>query len=1123
MPGGAKMKAQNNPLTQNKQSITLKSERSNKMKRNLLLLAMMSIALLFFSRQSQTQDLGVPDTLYVETFDCDHTYEADPGSFDSVRAAIYVTHDSNTFWYDVGQKWVQDSIRVFAVPLYFWHQPSGCADSVILPNWDNWNNTIINQYDPKMSRSMFRHLVDEHTGDTTYNRLLQMVENGKVAWSVITDIESHSCDGDSGHVFLALIPMQPACQAWWEGRRELLATLTFNVYMSDTCDTTEIGLDSTFWPPAARLSFTRYDAVTYIPRHFLPVKDTIYIVTPTLPPALTYIPNVPDWNQPPLSGSTNYCAPVAALNIIDYYDPSPAGGLVDPADAPRYPDSSNTADLIGWFMGTNGAGSTIRFNNASNPLPGTYFFDQDTGLAEYIAWSAASPFPTPGLPPVWKTGYTNAKIGLYGGTDSTLWQRYTAEIDSGRPVKVDFSFWDLVLSDSFVDNLTQDSFYVYLWGDTTYNSGPDDPEEVWSDNIGHAVTGVGYIPNWNGKNWAVVHDNWPNTPENVVIPWENLMVLVTVYPPKPSGSIDNVVNLTPHFDWGAISSYSGLFPPGIMGIFSPPHNSGFYFPSDSLSLFTSYPKAWLTPGVHLATRYGPANVRISSCPMPNSIVTVPDRNFNPCSLFVQIPPANLIDQAIDLNVIQISAGESKTIPINDTAETMVFLASCDGWAEDTTGPSPSQYLAVYLNYNDGTVDTAYFDNIHPAGRLDIIDPNFPPSWIFIFGNEVFVCNPAYFDWPTYFDPSHSEAWHWYPLYPDNTKLLQGITFVGIGYPDVEVYISALSYSSPPSPSFTHGDANGDGEVNLADAVYIVNYLFIGGPPPDLLEAGDANGDGDVDLADAVYIINYLFIGGPPPGGGKATSSGKNESELYKGKAPAQVGFSSPTISKDGIVNVPVMGKFDVDLAGVQLEIKYDPEKIVLLEPGLTSRTEDLTIYSSANEGIQRVGILDLSGEHHISAGTGALVNLRVKGSDLSSRFASLTTSLEITKAILVDRDAQKIPVNIVTEMKKSEEGLAVSKSTVPQEFSLSQNYPNPFNPETKISYALPTDCHVKLSIYNITGRKVKTLVDEHQTAGYKTVCWNGKDDQGKETASGIYFYKIRAGDFSQSRKMVLVK
>jgi hypothetical protein len=64
---------------------------------------------------------------------------------------------------------------------------------------------------------------------------------------------------------------------------------------------------------------------------------------------------------------------------------------------------------------------------------------------------------------------------------------------------------------------------------------------------------------------------------------------------------------------------------------------------------------------------------------------------------------------------------------------------------------------------------------------------------------------------------------------------------------------------------TRGDANGDGQINLADAVYLVNYLFIGGPPPDPLWMGDANCSCGVDLADAVYVVNWLFIGGPPPG------------------------------------------------------------------------------------------------------------------------------------------------------------------------------------------------------------------------------------------------------------------
>ena len=96
-------------------------------------------------------------------------------------------------------------------------------------------------------------------------------------------------------------------------------------------------------------------------------------------------------------------------------------------------------------------------------------------------------------------------------------------------------------------------------------------------------------------------------------------------------------------------------------------------------------------------------------------------------------------------------------------------------------------------------------------------------------------------------------------------------------------------------------------------------------------------------------------------------------------------------------------------------------------------------------------------------------------------------------------------------------------SELPKRFELAQNYPNPFNPDTKISYALPNDCHVKMTIYNLLGQKIKVLVDEHQTAGTKDVYWNGKDDNGKEVASGVYFYKLDAGEFTWSRRMLLIR
>jgi hypothetical protein len=93
----------------------------------------------------------------------------------------------------------------------------------------------------------------------------------------------------------------------------------------------------------------------------------------------------------------------------------------------------------------------------------------------------------------------------------------------------------------------------------------------------------------------------------------------------------------------------------------------------------------------------------------------------------------------------------------------------------------------------------------------------------------------------------------------------------------------------------------------------------------------------------------------------------------------------------------------------------------------------------------------------------------------------------------------------------------------PSEFGLSQNYPNPFNPTTKIEFTLARSEFVSLNIYDILGRKVRTLVSERLSSGYKSVIWDGKNDAGEDAASGVYFYQLRVGNFSEPKKMVLLK
>ena len=98
-----------------------------------------------------------------------------------------------------------------------------------------------------------------------------------------------------------------------------------------------------------------------------------------------------------------------------------------------------------------------------------------------------------------------------------------------------------------------------------------------------------------------------------------------------------------------------------------------------------------------------------------------------------------------------------------------------------------------------------------------------------------------------------------------------------------------------------------------------------------------------------------------------------------------------------------------------------------------------------------------------------------------------------------------------------------TKLSVPAAFELSQNYPNPFNPVTKISFAVPVESDVELSIYNVLGQKVTTLAKETKEPGYYNVIWEGKDSEGKDVPSGVYFYKMTADGFSSTMKMILMK
>ncbi|MBD3289507.1 T9SS type A sorting domain-containing protein, partial [candidate division KSB1 bacterium] len=129
------------------------------------------------------------------------------------------------------------------------------------------------------------------------------------------------------------------------------------------------------------------------------------------------------------------------------------------------------------------------------------------------------------------------------------------------------------------------------------------------------------------------------------------------------------------------------------------------------------------------------------------------------------------------------------------------------------------------------------------------------------------------------------------------------------------------------------------------------------------------------------------------------------------------------------------------------------------------------------------------------------------------------------KVIASDQSGNCTPCNNVNLFNLNFDiGIAEDPSSQqPDKFALYQNHPNPFNPETRITYQLPKACHVRLAVYNNVGQLIKMLVNEDKSAGSFSIYWNGTDEHNAAVSSGIYIYKLRAGDFVMARKMLYLR
>jgi len=184
--------------------------------------------------------------------------------------------------------------------------------------------------------------------------------------------------------------------------------------------------------------------------------------------------------------------------------------------------------------------------------------------------------------------------------------------------------------------------------------------------------------------------------------------------------------------------------------------------------------------------------------------------------------------------------------------------------------------------------------------------------------------------------------------------------------------------------------------------------------------------------------------------------------------------------------------FDIIISGCNLDVQVEPENTA-------GNVNSLPSQSDYDYGIK----VTLT----VYANTGYTFNYW--NTDVTDTTNSKTVVMDEDKALIANFSTSSDVQNMPEE--------------TPQSFMLYQNYPNPFNPETTIHYQLAENCNVKISVYNLKGQLINTIVDEHKNAGIHSITWRAKDTLGNDLPSGVYMFRIETKDFKQVKKMALIR
>jgi parallel beta-helix repeat protein len=303
-----------------------------------------------------------------------------------------------------------------------------------------------------------------------------------------------------------------------------------------------------------------------------------------------------------------------------------------------------------------------------------------------------------------------------------------------------------------------------------------------------------------------------------------------------------------------------------------------------------------------------------------------------------------------------------------------------------------------------------------------------------------------------------------------------------------------------------GDVSRNGEIRAYDGALVLRHVAL----LDTLDAeqlllAEVSGNGNVSAFDASLILQYVagMINYFPAESAKGEEAGLSSDIAYK------VRIGEIENESEDELKIGIRVEDGTDICSGELLLSYNPGILSVKSVSTGSLLSKFSVvYNDKENGFIRLG---MAGATPLEEG-GVLFDICFSVDEEAGY--NQHTTLSLSRVQINERD--------FTDQAGSFH-VTLRQKAIPRVFALGQNSPNPFGRGTTIRYQLPVKSQVSLRIYNATGRLVKTLANGKREAGYHSVLWRGKDDNGRNLSNGVYFYRITTDRFSTQKKLILAR